>query len=331
MENLTAPLPTISQAEAGQNSHQENLKEKVLQLKKQKNAVILAHYYQEPAIQDIADFLGDSLYLSRAAADSDAEVIVFAGVYFMAETAKILSPQKKVLLPDPNAGCSLVDDCPPEKFEAFLQKFPEHKVITYINSSSRVKALSDVICTSSNAEKIIKSFPEDEKIIFAPDKNLGKYLIYKTGRDMVLWEGACQVHEVFSYERIDALKKENPEAKVIAHPECEPIILAFADFVGSTGKLLDFVKKDPGKSYIVVTEVGILHQMEKLLPEKKFIPGPAYYDNTCACSECAFMKKNTLEKLYLCLKNERPEIKIPDNLRKQAYKPLKKMLELSAG
>lgn len=297
-------------------------------LKKEKNAIILAHYYQEPDIQDVADYIGDSLGLSQQAAKTDADIIVFAGVHFMAETAKILSPQKKVLLPDLKAGCSLADSAPPELFKKFRDKYPDHIVISYINCSAGIKALSDIICTSSNAEKIIESVPKDQPIIFAPDRNLGSYLIKKTGRDMVLWNGACMVHEIFSLEKITKLKVRHPQAKIIAHPECEAPVLAIADFVGSTTGLLKFTQRDDAQEYIVVTETGILHQMQKENPAKTFIPAPP--NNSCACNDCPHMKLNTLEKLYLCMEYEEPEITMEENLRIAAKKPIDRMLDISA-
>ncbi len=302
--------------------------EEILKLKEELSAVILAHYYQQPDIQDIADFVGDSLELSRKAKSTNAGVIVFAGVHFMAETAKILNPEKTVLLPDLEAGCSLAEGCKKEDFEIFVKSHPEHIVITYINSTADVKALSDIICTSSNAEKIIRQIPENQKIIFAPDKNLGKYLIKKTGRKMLLWEGSCIVHETFSERKIIDLKVRNPKAKVIAHPECEEAVLMHADFIGSTSKLLQFVKEDENDSYIVLTETGILHQMKKAVPQKTFIPAPVS-DETCSCNECPYMKLNTMEKLYLCMKNKSPEIIIDEELRLKALKPIEKMLEMS--
>lgn len=297
-------------------------------LKKEKNAVVIAHYYQEPDIQDVADYIGDSLGLSQQAAKTNADTIVFAGVHFMAETAKILSPQKKVLLPDLKAGCSLADACPAELFSRFKARHPDHVVITYINCSADIKALSDIICTSSNAQKIIESVPADKKIIFAPDKNLGRYLIKKTGRDMVLWEGACIVHEIFSAEKIWKLKNRHPQAKVIAHPECETPVLDLADYIASTTGLLKFTKNDPAKEFIVATETGILHQMQKESPDKVFIPAPP--DNGCACNDCPYMKRNTLEKLYLCMKYELPEINVPEETRLLAKKSIDRMLEISA-
>ncbi|MEO6454373.1 MAG: quinolinate synthase NadA, partial [Ginsengibacter sp.] len=295
--------------------------------KKEKNAIILAHYYQEPDIQDVADFIGDSLGLAQQAEKTKADVIVFAGVHFMAETAKILNPNKKVLLPDLKAGCSLSDSAPPALFKKFKEQYPDHLVITYINCSAGMKALSDIICTSSNAEKIIESLPVAEKIIFAPDKNLGAYLKKKTGRDMVLWNGACIVHEIFSLEKITKLKIRHPKAKVIAHPECEDPILRIADFIGSTTSLLKYTMQDDSKEYIVATETGILHQMQKQSPLKTFIPAPP--DNICACNDCPYMKLNTLEKLYLCMEYEAPEILMDSELLRAARNPIERMLEIS--
>ena len=297
-------------------------------LKNEKNAVILAHYYQEPDIQDVADFIGDSLALAQKAAQTKADIIVFAGVHFMAETAKILNPSKKVLLPDLNAGCSLSDSAPPALFKLFKEKHPGHIVITYINCSAAIKALSDIICTSSNAQQIVESLPPDQLIIFAPDKNLGAYINKKTGRNMVLWNGACMVHEIFSVEKITRLKIRNPKAKVIAHPECEAPVLALADYIGSTSGLLKFTKNDPSNEFIVVTETGILHQMQKLNPGKVFIPAPP--NNTCACNICPYMKLNTLEKLYLCLQYETPGISMDEELRLAAKIPIDRMLKISA-
>lgn len=297
-------------------------------LKKEKNAIILAHYYQEPDIQDVADYIGDSLGLAQKAEKTEADIIVFAGVHFMAETAKILNPTKKVLLPDLNAGCSLSDSAPPAMFKLFRDKYPDHKVITYINCSAGMKALSDIICTSSNAQKIVESLPPDQPLIFAPDKNLGAYINKQTGRNMVLWNGACLVHEIFSLEKITKLKVRHPQAKVIAHPECEEAVLAVADYIGSTTGLLNFSRKDPATSFIVATETGILHQMQKNSPEKTFIPAPP--NNSCACNDCPHMKLNTLEKLYLCLKYELPEIQMDEALRIAAKKPIDEMLKISA-
>jgi len=297
-------------------------------LKKEKNAVVLAHYYQESDIQDVADYVGDSLGLAQNAAKTKADIIVFAGVHFMAETAKILNPEKKVLLPDLKAGCSLSDSCPPDMFAAFKAKHPDHLVISYINCSAGIKALSDIICTSSNAQLIVESLPADQKIIFAPDKNLGGYINKKTGRNMVLWNGACMVHELFSYEKITKLKLRNPGAKVIAHPECEDAVLSLADFIGSTTQLLSFAERDKAQAFIVATEPGILHKMRISTPHKTFIAAPP--DNTCACNDCPHMKRNTLEKLYLTMRYELPEITMEENLRIAAKRPIDRMLELSA-
>jgi len=304
-----------------------DLEEEIRKLKKGLNAVILAHYYQDSEIQDIADFIGDSLELAKKAKTTDADVIVFAGVHFMAETAKILNPNKLVLLPDLEAGCSLADSCPAPSFSAFREKNPNHIAITYINCSAAVKALSDIICTSSNAEKIINQIPKDQKIIFSPDRNLGKYLIKKTGREMLLWDGSCIVHETFSERKIIDLKIQNPEAKIIAHPECEEVILRRSDYIGSTTKLLKYVQEDSASTYIVATESGILHQMEKFAPNKKFIAAPP--DKNCNCNECPYMRLNTLEKLYLCMRDKKPEIKLDDLIMKKALKPIEKMLEMS--
>lgn len=300
----------------------------ITRLKKEKNAVILAHYYQESEIQDVADYIGDSLGLSQQAAKTDADLIVFAGVHFMAETAKMLNPQKKVLLPDLKAGCSLADSCPPHIFKKFKEKYPDHIVVSYINCTAELKTLTDICCTSTNAVAIIESIPKDKPIIFAPDKNLGQYLIKKTDRDMVLWNGACMVHEIFSHERIVKLKARHPEAKFIAHPECEPHILEMADFIGSTTGLLKFTMRDDANAYIVATESGILHQMQKASPHKTFIPAPP--NNNCACNDCPHMKRNTMEKLYLCMEYEMPEILLPDWIIEQGRKSIDRMLEISA-
>ena len=299
----------------------------IQRLKKEKNAVILAHNYQEAAIQELADYLGDSLYLAQMAAKVEADMIVFAGVHFMAETAKIINPSKKVLLPDLKAGCSLADSCPPDDFAAFKAQHPEAIVVTYINCSAEIKALSDIVCTSSNAKRVINSIPKDQPIIFAPDKNLGRFLIKETGRSMLLWEGACIVHEAFSFEKIVDLAKKHPQAKFIAHPESESPILEIAQYVGSTSGLLKFVQEDEASTYIVATEVGILHEMQKKCPEKTFIPAPVD-DDTCACSECGFMKLNTLEKLYRCMYYELPEITMDKALITSAKKPIERMLAL---
>ena len=300
----------------------------IIRLKKEKNAVLLAHYYQSPEIQEIADYLGDSLYLAQCAAKINADIIILAGVHFMAETAKIINPSKIVLLPDLNAGCSLADSCPPEDFKKFIDNYPESIIVTYINCSAEIKALSDIVCTSSNAIKVISSIPKNKNIIFAPDRNLGKYLIKKTGRDMILWDGACMVHEAFSLDRIITLAKEYPKAKFIAHPESTSPILDIANFIGSTSALLKYIETDSSNSYIVATESGIIHQMQKSCPEKIFIPAPVE-DETCACSECAFMKLNTLEKLYNCLVNESPQIKLNRDLINKSRVSIDRMLALS--
>ncbi len=297
-------------------------------LKKEKNAIILAHYYQESEIQDVADYIGDSLGLSQKAVSTDAEVIVFAGVHFMAETAKMLNPHKKVLLPDLKAGCSLADSCPPHLFKKFKEKYPDHVVVSYINCTAELKTLTDVCCTSSNAQVIIESIPEDKGIIFAPDKNLGAWLQKKTGRDLVLWNGACMVHEIFSNEKITKLQVANPDAKFIAHPECEEHILDKADFIGSTSQLLRYTKEDEAKKFIVATESGILHQMELASPDKVFIPAPP--NNTCACNDCPHMKRNTMEKLYLSMKYELPEVILEDWVIEKGVASIDRMLEVSA-
>ncbi len=305
-----------------------DLFEEINKLKKEKNAIVLAHYYQEPDIQDVADYIGDSLGLAQKAAGTDADMIVFAGVHFMAEAAKILNPGKKVVLPDLNAGCSLSDSAPPALFKEFKDKHPGHVVITYINCSAGMKALSDIICTSSNAQKVIESVPADTPIIFAPDKNLGAYLIKQTGRDMVLWNGSCIVHELFSLKKITDLKARHPLAKVIAHPECEEPVLKVADYIGSTTGLLKYTQSSEFNEFIVATEAGILHQMEKASPHKTFIPAPP--ENACACNDCPYMKLNTLEKLYLCMKYELPQIEMDEELRLAAKKPIDRMLDISA-
>ncbi len=304
-----------------------DLFEEIEKLKKEKNAVILAHYYQDADIQDVADFIGDSLGLAQQAEKTTASIIVFAGVHFMAETAKILNPDKKVLLPDLRAGCSLSDSCPPAEFAEFKKKHPEHVVISYINCSAEIKAMSDIICTSSNAAHVVNSVPKDKKIIFAPDRNLGLYVSKQTGRDMLLWNGSCMVHEIFSLEKIQRLKARHPEAKFIAHPECETAVLQIADFIGSTTALLKYTQNESATSFIVATEAGILHQMAKASPSKTFIPAPP--DNSCACNDCPHMKLNTLEKLYICLKYETPELIMDEVVRKQALVPIKRMLEIS--
>jgi len=304
-----------------------DLREKILDLKQKKNAVILAHYYQTADIQDIADFLGDSLQLAQAAENVDADIIVFAGVHFMAETAKLLNPQKKVLIPDLDAGCSLSDSCPPDLFKQFTESLPDHKVISYINCSAEIKALSDVICTSSNAMTIVNSFPVEQPLIFAPDRNLGAYINKQTGRNMVLWNGACMVHEIFSIDKLLNLKAELPDAKIIAHPECEDALLQHADFIGSTTQLLKFTQQDSAQKFIVVTETGILHQMMLASPHKVFIPAPP--NNSCACNDCPHMKKNTMEKIYHALLSEQPELLLSDELLMKAVLPIQKMLDIS--
>ncbi|MDH6061160.1 quinolinate synthase NadA [Chrysosporum bergii ANA360D] len=296
-------------------------------LKQELNAVILAHYYQEPDIQDIADFIGDSLQLAKAAATTNADVIVFAGVHFMAETAKILNPDKLVLLPDLDAGCSLADSCPPEAFAAFKAAHPDHLVVSYINCSAEIKAMSDIICTSSNAVKIIQQIPQSQPIIFAPDRNLGRYVMEQTGRDLLLWQGSCIVHETFSEKKIVQLKITHPEAEAIAHPECESTVLRHASFIGSTAALLKYCQNSPTKQFIVATEPGIIHQMQKLAPDKHFIPAPPL--NNCACNECPFMRLNTLEKLYLAMKNLTPAITMAEDIRIAALRPIQRMLEMS--
>jgi quinolinate synthase len=300
----------------------------IQRMKREKNAVLLAHYYQEPDIQDIADFVGDSLGLAQQAEKTTADIILFAGVHFMAETAKIVNPAKKVILPDLNAGCSLSDSCPPEEFAAFKQQYPDHKVVTYINCSAGLKALSDVVVTSTNAVGIVESFPKDQPLIFAPDKNLGAYINRLTGRNMVLWDGACMVHEIFSRKKLVELQMRHPEAKLIAHPECEAPVLEIADYIGSTSGLLNYTRKSTAREFIVVTEAGIIHQMRKHSPDKVFIAGPN--EGACACNDCPHMKLNTLEKVYVCLKHELPEVDVPEPLRSQALLPIQRMLEISA-
>jgi quinolinate synthase len=303
------------------------LEEEILRLKHDLNAVILAHYYQDSEIQDLADVVGDSLELSRRAASTDAEVIVFAGVHFMAETAKILNPRKQVLLPDLNAGCSLAEGCPGPLFRQFREEHPDHVAITYINCTAEVKALSDIICTSSNAEKIIRQIPENRPILFAPDRNLGRYLQKKTRRPMVIWEGSCIVHETFSDRKLLRLNAQYPDAELIAHPECEEVILDRAGFIGSTSALLRHVQESPKQAFIVATETGIIHQMEKFCPEKLFIPAPP--EESCACNLCPYMKLNTMEKLYLCMKDRSPEIILSEELIERATRPIQRMLEMS--
>lgn len=304
----------------------QDLFAKIESLKRERNAVILAHYYQDADIQDVADYIGDSLGLAREAQTTKADVILFAGVHFMAETAKILNPNKTVLLPDLEAGCSLADACPVDKFREFKTAHPNHVVVSYVNCTAAVKAESDIICTSSNAVKIVNSFPRDQKIIFAPDRNLGAYVAKETGRDLVLWDGACMVHEIFSEKKLVMLKAEYPNAKVLAHPECEPNVLAHADLIGSTAAILDFAVKDSAQEFIIATEAGILHQMRLKAPHKKFIPAPP--NNSCACNECPHMKRNTLEKVYSALLTMCPEIQLPEDIRMRAYAPIARMLEL---
>ena len=312
---------------ANVNTIPDDLFGAIEQLKKELNAVVLAHYYQDSDIQDIADYIGDSLGLSQQAANTNAEVIVFAGVHFMAETAKILNPDKLVLLPDLEAGCSLADSCPPQEFKAFKEAHPDHIVVSYINCTAEIKAMSDIICTSSNAVKIVEQIPEDRSIIFAPDKNLGRYVMEKTGRDLVLWQGSCIVHETFSEKKIVQLKVQYPEAEVIAHPECEPPVLRHANYIGSTTALLKYCQASDSQEFIVATEPGIIHQMKKAAPHKHFIPAPAM--NNCACNECPYMRLNTLEKLYLAMKNKTPEITLPEDICVAALKPIQRMLEMS--
>jgi len=309
------------------NYSDKKLKELILALKKQKNVLLLAHFYQVPEIQDLADYVGDSLGLAQKAALSNVDIIVFAGVHFMAETAKILNPTTKVLLPDLEAGCSLAESCPKDKFAAFKAKYPDHMVISYINCSADIKTMSDLICTSGNAVQLVESFPKDQKIIFAPDKNLGGYINRVTGRNMILWDGTCEVHDILSTEAVIDLKIKNPDAKLIAHPECKAAVLELADYVGSTTAMLNFTKSDNSQKYIVATETGILHQMRKDSPAKEFIIVPT--DETCSCNDCPYMKLNTLEKLYLCLKNEKPEIVLSDEVIEMAEKPIRRMLDIS--
>ncbi len=322
MFTLTNPAPQVNKA-----AIPNDLVAAIKGLKKELNAVILAHYYQNSEIQDIADYLGDSLGLSQQAAQTDADVIVFAGVHFMAETAKILNPNKLVLLPDVEAGCSLADSCPPDKFAKFKAAHPDHLVISYINCTAEIKAMSDIICTSSNAVKIVEQIPKDQPIIFAPDRNLGRYVMQKTGRDLVLWEGSCIVHETFSERRIIDLKMAHPHAEIIAHPECEEPVLRHANYIGSTTALLNYTQQSASQAFIVATEPGIIHQMEKASPKKEFIPAPAI--NNCNCNECPYMRLNTLEKLYLCMKNKTPELTMPEAIREAALLPMQRMLAMS--
>ena len=307
----------------------EILKHKIRALKKEKNAIILAHYYQRPEIQDIADYVGDSLGLSQKAAETDADIIVFAGVHFMAETAKILNPEKKVVLPDLEAGCSLAESCPADAFSTFVKEHPGYTVITYVNCSAEVKALTDIVCTSSNALKVVGSQPKDTPIIFAPDRNLGKYIMQKTGKDMLLWDGSCVVHEAFSIDKLLKLHKKYPDHKIIAHPESEEHILKTASYIGSTSGMINYVKAHPYEKFIVATEAGILHKMQQEVPGTELVPAPAKEDNTCACSECAYMKVSTLQKLYNCLLCEYPQIEVPKQIMAKAIVPIERMLELS--
>ena len=318
-------LPPQNQTQTPVLPH--DLFEAIQVLKQELNAVILAHYYQDPDIQDVADYIGDSLELARKAANTKADVIVFAGVHFMAETAKILNPNKLVLLPDLNAGCSLADSCPPDQFAAFKGAHPNHLVISYINCTAEIKAMSDIICTSSNAVKLVNQIPQDQPIIFGPDRNLGRYVMEQTGRDLLLWQGACMVHENFSEKKIVQLKITHPEAEVLAHPECEPPVLRHANYIGSTSALLKYSQQSSNKSFIVATEPGIIHQMQKQTPEKHYIPAPPI--NNCACNECPYMRLNTLEKLFLAMTNRTPEITLPEHIRVAALRPIKRMLEMS--
>ncbi|MCS7188768.1 MAG: quinolinate synthase NadA [Bacteroidia bacterium] len=308
-------------------SSEIDLFSEIQKLKQQKNALVLAHYYQEADIQDLADFVGDSLGLSQKAAETDADIILFAGVHFMAETAKILNPEKKVLVPDLNAGCSLSDSCPPEAFAAFKERYPGYKVVSYINTSAHIKAMSDIIVTSSNAVPIVKALPADWKLIFAPDKNLGNYVMQKTGREMVLWDGVCMVHAIFSFQKVRALRMKYPEAELIAHPECEPALLEQADYIGSTTGLLNYVVRSPKRQFIVATEAGIFHQMRKAVPEKELIQAPTEY--SCSCNTCPHMKLNTLVKIYNALLYEMPEVTLPVDILEAARRPIQRMLEMS--
>jgi len=324
---LAAPKPEQLDRQITTNSIPIDLFKAISDLKKELNAVILAHYYQDPDLQDIADYIGDSLGLSQAAANCQADVIVFLGVHFMAETAKILNPNKLVLLPDLDAGCSLADSCPPDRFAQFKADHPDHLVISYINCSAAIKALSDIICTSANAVKIVNQIPKEQPIIFAPDRNLGRYVSQQTGREMVLWDGACMVHEIFSERKLIDLKVQYPDAEIIAHPECEENVLRHADFIGSTTGLLKYVQRSDRQAFIVVTESGVIHQMQKATPTKKFIPAPP--TSNCACNECPYMRLNTLEKVYLTMKNRTPEIILDESIRLAALKPMQRMLEMS--
>ena len=319
----------IQALNAGIGIGHEDLKLKIRQLKKEKNAIILAHYYQEPAIQEVADYIGDSLGLSQEAANAGAEIIVFAGVQFMAETAKILNPGSKVLVPDPAAGCSLADSCDSRAFREFRERHPHHLAITYVNCSAEVKAYSDIVCTSSNALKIIKAIPVETPIIFAPDKNLGRYLISQTGREMLLWNGACEVHTAFSLSKLQSLMKANPDAELVAHPESKTEILELANFIGSTSAMIKYVASSLANKFIIATEAGILHQMALEVPGKTLLPVPAVENNSCACSECRYMKMNTLEKLYKCLDEEINEVHVDEAIRLKALKPLERMIQMS--
>ncbi len=327
VNNRTEPYSCVVAAIASAIDPALDLFAEIERLKKQRNAVVLAHYYQEPDIQDVADFIGDSLQLSQEAKRTKADVILFAGVHFMAETAKILNPDKTVVLPDLEASCSLAEGCPADRFEAFTKAHPDHFVISYINCSAAVKALSDVICTSSNAEKIVRSVPETTPILFAPDRNLGAFISKKSGRDMLLWQGVCIVHEIFSEKKLVQMKVEHPSALVLAHPECEAPVLRLADYIGSTTGILKYAVSSPAKKFIVATEAGILHQMRKQAPDKTFLAAPP--EGACSCNECPYMKKNTLEKVYLALRDLRPEITLPEELRLRALRPIERMLELS--
>lgn len=328
MDDLASGTATVIEGDTPAIDPDIDVHEEIDRLRKELHAVLLAHYYQEGEIQDVADHVGDSLALAQAAASTDAEVIVFAGVHFMAETAKILNPDKPVLVPDLRAGCSLADGCPGPAFAKWLRNYPDHVVVSYVNCSAEVKALSDLICTSSNAERIIGSIPPDRSIVFAPDRHLGRYLIGRTGREMVLWPGTCQVHEIFSERKIVQLQIRHPDAKVLAHPECDPGVLRQADHIGSTASLLRFVQEDDANEYIIATEPGIIHQMKKAAPEKAFLPAPA--TGACeACNECPHMRLNTLEKLYLCMRDRQPEVDVPEDLRVRALVPIQRMLELS--
>ncbi len=324
---LTAPKPAQLDRQNIPTPIPHDLFAAIADLKKELNAVILAHYYQDPDLQDIADYIGDSLGLSQAAANCQADVIVFLGVHFMAETAKILNPNKLVLLPDLDAGCSLADSCPPDRFAAFKAAHPDHLVISYINCSADIKALSDIICTSANAVAIVNQVPKERPIIFAPDRNLGRYVMQQTGRNLLLWDGACIVHEIFSERKLVELKLKHPQADIIAHPECEANVLRHADFIGSTTGLLKYVQKSDRQEFIVVTESGVIHQMQKASPLKKFIPAPP--TSNCACNECPYMRLNTLEKVYLAMKNRSPEIILNESIRQAALKPMQRMLEMS--